>query len=153
MPLINRYNTTIKGAMTFIGNTAGLSQLPNTNQAGTLGSIGAFTSLNTALQVPTFPAGTTLNYLQNGSAANLTLPIGSTVIYAELIWGGNYYYNYVDTANPPPVSQNIFSVLSNPVLFNGQPVLPDPATAQEQTFRKPAGPLPLREVFTNVPPM
>ena len=147
MPLINRYNTTIKGAMTFIGNTAGLSQLPNTNQAGTLGSIGAFTSLNTALQVPTFPAGTTLNYLQNGSAANLTLPIGSIVIYAELIWGGNYYYNYVDTANPPPVSQNIFSVLSNPVLFNGQPVLPDPATAQEQTFSQTSGTLTVTRGF------
>ncbi|WP_312102254.1 type IV secretory system conjugative DNA transfer family protein [Pygmaiobacter massiliensis] len=133
--------------MTFIGNTAGLSQLPNTNQAGTLGSIGAFTSLNTALQVPTFPAGTTLNYLQNGSAANLTLPIGSTVIYAELIWGGNYYYNYVDTANPPPVSQNIFSVLSNPVLFNGQPVLPDPATAQEQTFSQTSGTLTITRGF------
>jgi len=62
MAFINRFSTTTNGAMTFTGNTLGLSQLINQNQADTQGSIGAFVTLNTGLQVLTFPAGTTLNY-------------------------------------------------------------------------------------------
>lgn len=46
-----------KGGIVFTGNTLGLSKASNQNAPGTLGSIGAFTSLNTALQVGTFPAG------------------------------------------------------------------------------------------------
>lgn len=34
--------------------------------------------------------GTTSNYLQNGSSAILTLPANSTILYAELVWGGLY---------------------------------------------------------------
>ena len=69
--------------------------------------IGAFVTTNTALQVPTFPAGTTLNYTQNSSTAVLNIPAGSTILYAELVWGGNYLSR----------DQNITSVLGNPVSF------------------------------------
>ena len=88
MPFIQRYSDVKKGGITFSGNTLGLSKAPNQNAPGTEGSIGAFTSLEPAFQVGTFPAGTTLDYANNGSRANLTLPAGSTVLYAELVWGG-----------------------------------------------------------------
>ncbi len=107
MSLILRYSNIRRGGITFIGNTLGLSKRQDLNQSGTLGSIGAFTSLNNALQVNTFPNGTTSNYLLNGSSAVLNLPVGSTVLYAELIWGGLYR----STTN------NIFNLINNPITF------------------------------------
>ncbi|MDE6796353.1 MAG: hypothetical protein K2J63_13755, partial [Muribaculaceae bacterium] len=62
MPFIQRYSDVKKGGIVFTGNTLGLSKASNQNAPGTEGSIGAFTSLNPALQVGTFPAGTTLDY-------------------------------------------------------------------------------------------
>ena len=105
MPITNRFSTTTNGALAITGNTLGLSKISNQNRAGTIGAIGAFVTTNTALQVPTFPAGTTLNYTQNSSTAILNIPAGSTILYAELIWGGNYLSR----------DQNITSVLGNPV--------------------------------------
>ncbi|MDE7208460.1 MAG: hypothetical protein K2O31_01100, partial [Clostridia bacterium] len=74
MPFIQRYSDVKKGGIIFTGNTLGLSKAPNQNAPGTEGSIGAFTSLNTALPVGTFPPGTAVDYSRNGSAAILTLP-------------------------------------------------------------------------------
>lgn len=130
MPFIQRYSDVKKGGITFSGNTLGLSKATNLNAPGTQGSIGAFTSLNNALQVGTFPAGTTLDYTQNGSAANLTLPAGSTVLYAELVWGGLFR----SSAN------NISALINNSITFTTPQgsfiIAPDPATAQ--TFDIPA---------------
>lgn len=124
MPFLQRYSDVKKGGITFSGNTLGLSKAPNQNAPGTEGSIGAFISLNNALQVGTFPAGTTLDYTQNGSRANLSLPAGSAVLYAELIWGGLFR----STAN------NISALTNNSVTFTTPQgvftVAPDPATAQ-----------------------
>ncbi|MGL5820998.1 MAG: hypothetical protein ACRCYE_05105 [Sarcina sp.] len=132
MPLSLRYTTTLKGNMIFTGNTLGLSQDTNLYEPGIQGSMGAFTSLNLGNQVGAFPPGTTLNYLQNGSEANLVLPPGSTVEYAELIWGGLYAYDYVFVGNPePPSSASIVGLINDPVLFNGVQVFPDPSTAQQ----------------------
>lgn len=91
------YTTTTKGAMTFTGNTSGLSQDAYVNEPGTVGSIGAFTSLNPKLKVPFFAYGdygTTLNYEENGSDAKLVIPKNSTVLFAQLIWGGLYHVDY-----------------------------------------------------------
>ena len=66
MAFIKRYSDIRRGGIVFTGNTLGLSKLTNATSAGVQGSIGAFTSLNPALQVSNFPLGTTLNYLQNG---------------------------------------------------------------------------------------
>lgn len=130
MPFIQRYSDVKKGGVVFTGNTLGLSKASNLNAPGTEGSIGAFTSLNNALQVGTFPAGTTLNYTQNGSRAVLTLPAGSTVLYAELIWGGLFRSSI----------NNISALINNSVTFTtplgATSVAPDPATAQ--TFNIPA---------------
>ncbi|MDR4985345.1 cell surface protein [Bacillus cereus] len=128
MPITNRFSTTTNGALAITGNTLGLSKISNQNRAGTIGAIGAFVTTNTALQVPSFPAGTTLNYTQNSSTAILTIPAGSTILYAELVWGGNYLSR----------DQNITSVLGNPVSFttpvSTYSVTPSAVTASNQTF-------------------
>lgn len=127
MAFINRFSATTRGDIRFIGNTLGLSKLRDQNAAGVLGSIGAFTSL-AATTVPTFPAGTTLAYTDNGSNANLTLPAGVTVLYAELIWGGNYRSR----------TQNISGVINNAVTFKtplaSVSVTQNPLTAQNFTY-------------------
>lgn len=76
-------------------------------QPGTQDSIGAFTTVNTALKFGTYPSGTTNLYTSNSSSAILTLPAGSTVLYAELIWGGSYINGNV----------NLSSVINNPITF------------------------------------
>ncbi len=130
MPFVQRYSDVKNGGVVFTGNTLGLSKAPNQNAAGVTGSIGAFTSLNTALQVNTFPAGTTLDYTQNGSRAVLNLPAGSTVLYAELVWGGLFRSSV----------NNISAVTNNSITFTTPQgtftVAPDPATAQN--FNIPA---------------
>ena len=62
MPIIERYSAIKNGGIVFTGNTLGLSKAANAASPGVLGSIGAFISLDTSLQVSTFPAGTTLDY-------------------------------------------------------------------------------------------
>ncbi|TCJ83740.1 UNVERIFIED_ORG: putative repeat protein (TIGR01451 family) [Bacillus cereus] len=128
MPITNRFSTTTNGALAITGNTLGLSKISNLNRAGTIGAIGAFATTNTALQVTTFPAGTTLNYTQNSSTAILNIPAGSNILYAELVWGGNYLSR----------DQNITSVLGNPVSFttpvSTYSITPSTVTASNQTF-------------------
>ncbi|MGW6192349.1 DUF7507 domain-containing protein [Bacillus cereus] len=128
MPITNRFSTTTNGALAITGNTLGLSKISNLNRAGTIGAIGAFVTTNTALQVTTFPAGTTLNYTQNSSTAILNIPAGSTILYAELVWGGNYLSR----------DQSITSVLGNPVSFttpvSTYSITPSAVTASNQTF-------------------
>ena len=98
MAFIQRFSSIDRGGIQFIGNTLGLSKNLNTLTAGIQGSIGAFsTLLNT--QFSNFPTGTTSDYLQNGSSAILNLPIGSSVLYAELVWGGLYKSQTQDISN------------------------------------------------------
>lgn len=129
MAFIQRFSTIDRGGIRFIGNTLGLSKLANANSAGTLGSIGAFTTLANT-QVSNFPVGTTLNYLENGSSANLILPIGSSVLYAELVWGGLYKSQ----------TQDISAVIDNAVTLNinnqNFSITPDEIT--KQTFSIPS---------------
>ena len=124
MPIIERYSAIKNGGIVFTGNTLGLSKAANAASPGVLGSIGAFISLDTSLQVSTFPAGTTLDYTKNGSAAVLDLPAGSTVLYAELVWGGLFR----SSAN------DISALLDNPVEFitpsGSNSIAPDVSTKQ-----------------------
>lgn len=129
MPIIQRFETIDCSAITFTGNTLGLSQQTNTNNAGTAGSIGAFTTLDTNLQAnPTWPNGTTFSIQENSSSAILDIPLGSTILYAELIWGGNYITR----------DQDISGLIDNSVNFttpNGTfSIAPDPITANQPTF-------------------
>ena len=120
---VKRYTTIANGGMTYTGNTLGLSKATGSNQPGTNGSIGAFITTDTALKVGTFPSGTTLDWTKNSSAAVLRLPAGSSVIYAELIWGGSYNYG----------GQNVSASLNSAVTFSGPfgsaGISPSPSTA------------------------
>lgn len=124
MPIIQRYSNIKNGGIVFIGNTLGLSKAPNANAPGVLGSIGAFTSTDTSLQVNGFPAGTTLDYTKNSSSAQLSLPAGSTVLYAELVWGGLFRSSV----------NNISAILDNAVDFvtplGTNAIVPDNQTKQ-----------------------
>jgi uncharacterized repeat protein (TIGR01451 family) len=95
---VQRYTTITNGAITFTGNSLGLDKVSGGNGPGTSGGIGTFTTLNTALTDGTFPAGTTADWTKNGSSANLVIPAGSTVLYAELIWSGSYSYGGEDVS-------------------------------------------------------
>lgn len=124
IPLVVRATINATGAITFTGNTLGLSRSDTTGVPGTQDSIGAFSTVNTSSTFGTYPAGTTNLYQNNSSAAILTLPAGSTVLYAELIWGGSYINGTV----------NLSAVINNPVSFttpagNTVSVSPDAATA------------------------
>lgn len=122
IPLVVRSTVNATGAITFTGNTLGLSRSDTAGVPGTLDSIGAFTTTNTALTFGTYPAGTTNLYQSNSSAAVLVFPAGSTVLYAELIWGGSYINGNV----------NLSAAINNPVTFitpaGTSSVTPDPAT-------------------------
>ncbi|MCA1060587.1 DUF11 domain-containing protein [Rossellomorea aquimaris] len=129
MPFVNRFSERTCGEMTFTGNTLGLSQLLNQNRAGIQGSIGAFTTVDVNMQVPTFPQGTTLNYQENSSSAILQIPSGSTILYAELIWGGNYLSR----------NENILGQLNVPVTLtdptsNNTFINPDPVTSNQDIY-------------------
>lgn len=133
MAFINRFSITDCGALTFTGNTLGLSKELGTQNAGTDDSIGAFITLDPTLQVATYPiipgAGTTLNWQENESAANLNLPADAKVLYAELIWGGTYQSGSVDwSAN---INDSVNFKTPQGDIFA---VAPDPATANSFVF-------------------
>lgn len=107
IPLVVRTTVNATGAITFTGNTLGLSRSDTAGIPGTQDSIGAFTTVNTASTYNSYPNGTTSQYQNNSSAATLVLPVGSTVLYAELIWGGSYINGSV----------NLTAAINNPVSF------------------------------------
>ncbi|QFT90475.1 hypothetical protein FIU87_17675 [Bacillus sp. THAF10] len=135
MPFVNRFSIADCGAMTFTGNTLGLSGDGVDNEAGTTGTIGAFITLDSSSTVDAFPppvppgsAGTTTDYTQNGSEAQLVIPSGSTVLYAELIWGGLFSFD----------TQDISNLIDNDILFTTPALIdvsisPDAATSNQFT--------------------
>lgn len=124
MPFINRFTTTVPGAVTFTGNTLGLS--PTSPAPGNIfGTLAVFTTVNTALQVPGFPAGTTDEWQLNSSSAILNLPAGSSVLYAELVWAGTFR---TDTEDVLPFLNDNITFTTPAGTFS---VMPDPATAQQ----------------------
>jgi uncharacterized repeat protein (TIGR01451 family) len=128
---VQRFSTIDNGAVTFTGNTIGLSKQNNANAPGTAGSIGTFISAGATTTDGTYPTGTTANWTANGSSAVLNLPAGSTVLYAELIWSGSYSYG----------GESVFASLGTAVTL----VTPlatssvTPATATAQTLGTAGG--------------
>ena len=135
MPLINRFSTIDRGALIFTGNTLGLAGYlasitpfptgtlpPLVPGPGAVDSIGTFITTQNLTAVGGWPLGTTDNYLQNSSSAQVTIPPGSTILHAELIWSGII------------VNQNfnLLANLNNSVNFTTPvttiPVSPDPIT-------------------------
>lgn len=121
---VSRYSTITNGALTFTGNTIGLNKASNVNAPGTVGAIGTFISTNAASVDGTYPAGTTSTWQTNASRAVLSIPPGSNVLYAELIWSGSYSYG----------GENVSAFLNNAVTFTtpsgSNSVSPVAATSQ-----------------------
>lgn len=120
MSFVQRYTNTANGAVTFTGNTLGLS---NTNTL--YSDIGAFITLDLTKQVTGYPVGTTLDWKENASSALLSLPAGSEVLYAELIWGGSTKTS----------KEDVTSAIDSPISFTTPSetisITADPGTAQQ----------------------
>jgi uncharacterized repeat protein (TIGR01451 family) len=133
---VNRFTTTAPGALTFTGNTLGLSMTGFTNNPGVNHSVGAFITTNTALTDGTYPPGTTSNWTQNSSSATLDIPAGSTILYAELIWGGSFN-NPTGTGatGVENVSSSLDTTISmTPPAGTAQSISPSVPTRQIGTF-------------------
>lgn len=117
MTFILRFNTITRGAMTFTGNSLGISRGSGTCTPGTTDAIGSFiindpnSVCGTVPSSPSTGGGTTNNYMLNFSTNSLVLPSGSTVVYAELVWGGSYLIN---TAG----GEDLSARLNDPVRFS-----------------------------------
>ena len=88
---VQRQVLTTNGAVTFVGNALGLNKEGTLDRPGASGSLGTFITTDTSQQEnPDWPQGTTGDWRLNRSSAVLSLPLGSRIIYAELVWGGSY---------------------------------------------------------------
>ena len=128
MPYINRFLGNANGAITFTGNTFGLSKQNNANAPGTAHAIGTFSSTNPNSIDGSYSLGTTADWRQNSSSAVLRLPTTTTrILYAELIWGGTYSVT----------GENVSAFINNSITFrtpNGNfTVAPDSATSSTLT--------------------
>src|SRR5215467_2587047 len=89
---VQRTVVTTNGGLTFTGNALGLDGAKDDNGQGTRGAIGTFITTDINQQdlspapnkAPAFPPGTTNDWHLNRSAALLRLPLGATVLHAEL---------------------------------------------------------------------
>ncbi|WP_420819544.1 DUF7507 domain-containing protein [Paenibacillus pinistramenti] len=124
MPLVVRAQVNATGAITFTGNTLGLSRSDTAGVPGTQDSIGAFSTVSTSSVFGSYPSGTTSAYQSNSSSAILTLPSGSTVVYAELIWGGSYINGSVDLSSA--INKTVSLTVPSGTVYT---VTPDTATA------------------------
>ncbi|GAB6930214.1 hypothetical protein JCM10914A_41970 [Paenibacillus sp. JCM 10914] len=127
MPFVLRFSDNDTGAITFTGNTLGLSRSTTTGVPGTLDYIGAFTSTDTSMQFGSYPAGTTADFNLNSASAILRLPAGSSVLYAELVWAGTYRVsggtnNYIEF-----IDKSVSLTTPQGTSFS---IAPDPITAQ-----------------------
>ena len=133
MSFVNRYLINSNGAITFTGNTLGLSRSDTVAVPGTIDAIGAYITTDTTSQYGTYPPGTTSNFMLNSSTAILVLPAGSSVLYAELVWGGTYSDNGED--NTAYINDNV-GLLTPAGSFS---ITPDPATAFEVVLSVESG--------------
>lgn len=127
---VERYSVIANGAVTMTGNAIGLAKNAGQNQPGTSGSIGAFITTDTSRRVGTYPNGTTLSWSLNSSSANLNIPAGSTVLYAELVWSGSYLI----PGNTGNQYGDVSSYINNSITLKdpaggSHSITPDPATA------------------------
>ncbi|MGL4848573.1 MAG: hypothetical protein ACRC28_06540 [Clostridium sp.] len=83
MTFYKRYSDTFQGKMTFTGNTLGFSFV---NQVT---GIGCYLCTIPGNTVSGYASPATQIWQKNGSTAVLSIPNGSTVKYAELLWGGS----------------------------------------------------------------
>ncbi|MEJ9222075.1 hypothetical protein P4H46_28205 [Paenibacillus glucanolyticus] len=125
MPFVLRFSGNDTGAITFTGNTLGLSGLNGV--AGTQDFIGALVTTDTSLQVGNFPPGTTSDFNLDSASAILNLLPASSILYAELIWAGTYAVTGGTTNFAPFIDKSV--TVTTP-LGTTVSVAPDPVTAQ-----------------------
>lgn len=132
-----RYSITTGGGISTTGNTLGLSKHGDTiddndpigNGPGIEDSIGTFITLMPGMtdDDPFNPGnpwglGTTNDWTENGSEAELLLPNDVEVLYAELVWGGSFEYH----------GEDVFAFVNDDILLtaNGDTeiVASDPVT-------------------------
>ena len=126
MALIERFKGIIQGGITLIGNTQVLNKSTPTSRGQDF-TTSCYTSTNMGLQAFTLPNpapfGTTLDPTQASSSAELNMPSGSTVLFAQLFW----------------TTKNIYPNPDGPITLtfpNGgaTPVTPDLALKQYGNF-------------------
>ncbi|OXM83058.1 DUF11 domain-containing protein [Paenibacillus rigui] len=127
MPFVLRYSDNDTGAITFTGNTLGLSRSSTPGQPGTRDIIGAFVTTNTSLQYGYYPPGTTPDFNLDSASAFLRLPRGSKVKYAELVWAGTYAVTGGENNYLAFIDKSVFLTTPAGITFS---IAPDPATAQ-----------------------
>ncbi|HEY4222306.1 MAG TPA: MYXO-CTERM sorting domain-containing protein [Myxococcota bacterium] len=126
-----RFAITAPGGIIATGNTLGLSKATGPeNGPGVRDSIGTFTTLDATVDstpaddTNPYPLGTTSDWHANGSTAHLQLREGgseigpSSVLYAELLWGGSDAYGGEDVTadldTPVTLSVNGASISVTP---------------------------------------
>lgn len=114
------------GNVTFTGNAIGLSKQENSQNSGTVNSIGALmaSDLN-YLQVLTYPPATTLDYLLDSSRATLNIPNGSSILFAALSWGG---------CCKVPGENRISSIVNGVILRYPNPSAPSKFILPQETY-------------------
>lgn len=120
MPIIERYSAIKNGGIVFTGNTLGLSKAAN---AGLARRVRLHRCLHQPGYFPSsvyFPRRDDARLYQKRFRRRFKSSRGSTVLYAELVWGGLFR----SSAN------NISALLDNPVEF----ITPSAATALLPTF-------------------
>ncbi|WP_201002987.1 DUF7507 domain-containing protein [Paenibacillus glycanilyticus] len=127
MPFILRFSGNDSGAITFTGNTLGLSRSSTEGVPGTRDYIGDFITVNTALQFGSYPPGSTSDFNLDSSMAMLRLPEDSTVLYAELVWAGTYRVSGGTNNYLPFIDKSVSITTPQGTTLS---VAPDPATAQ-----------------------
>ncbi|WP_336787685.1 DUF7507 domain-containing protein [Paenibacillus sp. MMO-177] len=127
MPFILRFSGNDTGAITFTGNTLGLSRSSTEGVPGTRDYIGAFITVDTTLQFGSYPPGTTSDFNLDSSMAILRLPEDSTVLYAELVWAGTYRVSGGTNNYLPFIDKSVSIITPQGTTLS---VAPDPATAQ-----------------------
>ncbi len=98
IPFTTRYNTTLRGSMSFIGNTSMTCSASAT-------CTGAQNATNNSLNDTLFMVhvdidGNSATF--NSSSASLSVPVGAQVVYARLYWGGNAVLGTGTGATAPP---------------------------------------------------
>ncbi|KEI10767.1 hypothetical protein Z957_00045, partial [Clostridium sp. K25] len=135
MPITPIFSKNANATITFIGNALGLSKALNVQDMGTESAIGAYITNNTTSSVSTYPNGTTATYSLNSSSAVLNIPSGSTILYAELIWGGSCQVqseDYTSSVNTTAIS---FTIPTTPpqVINIDSSYTPTPVTRFQST--------------------
>ena len=130
---ILRFATTVQGGVEVTGNTLGLAGGAGVDGPNVNGSIATFIAAGSSGADDAFPTGTTDDWRENESLAELLLPDEAIVAYAELIWGGSSAYG----------SEDVRASLDDDVRFTTPlgtfDVSPDTETAQNIELASASG--------------